>query len=64
MIFRQLFERESSTYTYLLASGKGGEALWTLDAGLVPRRPGSWLGIGTRSAPDGAERFVLERIDW
>lgn len=27
MIFRQLFERESSTYTYLLASGKGGEAL-------------------------------------
>ncbi|MFT4045589.1 MAG: MBL fold metallo-hydrolase [Solimonas sp.] len=27
MIFRQLFERESSTYTYLLASRAGGEAL-------------------------------------
>jgi sulfur dioxygenase len=27
MIFRQLFERESSTYTYLIASRKGGEAL-------------------------------------
>lgn len=27
MIFRQLFERESSTYTYLLASRPGGEAL-------------------------------------
>lgn len=31
---------------------------------LVPYRPGSWLGWGTRSAPDGVERFVLERIDW
>jgi glyoxylase-like metal-dependent hydrolase (beta-lactamase superfamily II)/rhodanese-related sulfurtransferase len=27
MIFRQLFDRTSSTYTYLLASRKGGEAL-------------------------------------
>ncbi len=27
MIFRQLFDRESSTYTYLLADGTGGEAL-------------------------------------
>lgn len=27
MIFRQLFERESSTYTYLLAARPGGEAL-------------------------------------
>lgn len=27
MIFRQLFERQSSTYTYLLASRPGGEAL-------------------------------------
>lgn len=27
MIFRQLFDRQSSTYTYLLASGKGREAL-------------------------------------
>jgi sulfur dioxygenase len=27
MLFRQLFERESSTYTYLLASRQGGEAL-------------------------------------
>jgi glyoxylase-like metal-dependent hydrolase (beta-lactamase superfamily II) len=27
MIFRQLFERESSTYSYLLASRPGGEAL-------------------------------------
>ncbi len=27
MIFRQLFDRESSTYTYLLASRAGGEAL-------------------------------------
>jgi len=27
MLFRQLFDRESSTYTYLLASRKGGEAL-------------------------------------
>jgi glyoxylase-like metal-dependent hydrolase (beta-lactamase superfamily II) len=27
MLFRQLFERDSSTYTYLLASGRGGEAL-------------------------------------
>jgi glyoxylase-like metal-dependent hydrolase (beta-lactamase superfamily II) len=27
MIFRQLFERESSTYSYLLAARKGGEAL-------------------------------------
>lgn len=27
MIFRQLFERESSTYTYLIAARKGGEAL-------------------------------------
>jgi sulfur dioxygenase len=27
MIFRQLFERESSTYSYLIAARKGGEAL-------------------------------------
>jgi sulfur dioxygenase len=27
MIFRQLFDRESSTYTYVLASREGGEAL-------------------------------------
>ena len=27
MLFRQLFERESSTYTYLLAARKGAEAL-------------------------------------
>ncbi len=27
MIFRQLFDRESSTYTYLIASREGGEAL-------------------------------------
>ena len=27
MIFRQLFDRESSTYTYLLAEAPGGEAL-------------------------------------
>lgn len=27
MLFRQLFERESSTYTYLVAARKGGEAL-------------------------------------
>lgn len=27
MLFRQLFERESSTYTYLVASRPGGEAL-------------------------------------
>ncbi len=27
MIFRQLYDHESSTYTYLLASGRGGEAL-------------------------------------
>lgn len=27
--------------------------------GLVPRGPGSWLGVGMRS-----ERFILERIDW
>ena len=27
MLFRQLFERESSTYSYLLASRPGGEAL-------------------------------------
>ena len=27
MIFRQLFDSESSTYTYLLASRHGGEAL-------------------------------------
>lgn len=27
MLFRQLFERESSTYTYLLAARKGGEGL-------------------------------------
>jgi sulfur dioxygenase len=27
MLFRQLFERESSTYTYLIASGVGREAL-------------------------------------
>jgi hypothetical protein len=27
MLFRQLFERESSTYTYLLAARQGGEAL-------------------------------------
>lgn len=27
MLFRQLFERESSTYTYLLAAQRGGEAL-------------------------------------
>ena len=27
MIFRQLFERESSTYSYLVAARKGGEAL-------------------------------------
>jgi glyoxylase-like metal-dependent hydrolase (beta-lactamase superfamily II) len=27
MLFRQLFERESSTYTYLIASRPGGEAL-------------------------------------
>ena len=27
MIFRQLFDKTSSTYTYLLAERKGGEAL-------------------------------------
>lgn len=27
MLFRQLFERESSTYTYLIAPRGGGEAL-------------------------------------
>ncbi len=27
MIFRQLFDKETSTYTYLLAGSKGGEAL-------------------------------------
>ena len=27
MIFRQLFDNVSSTYTYLIASRKGGEAL-------------------------------------
>ena len=27
MIFRQLFDPESSGYTYLLAAGAGGEAL-------------------------------------
>ena len=27
MIFRQLFDKESSTYTYLMASRNGGEAL-------------------------------------
>ncbi|MEL0144777.1 MAG: MBL fold metallo-hydrolase, partial [Alphaproteobacteria bacterium] len=27
MIFRQLFDSESFTYTYLLASRRGGEAL-------------------------------------
>lgn len=27
MIFRQLFERESSTYAYLIAPHPGGEAL-------------------------------------
>ena len=27
MIFRQLFDKVSSTYTYLIASRKGGEAL-------------------------------------
>ena len=27
MLFRKLFERESSTYTYLLASRRGGEGL-------------------------------------
>ena len=27
MIFRQLFDHESSTYTYLLAERRGGEAL-------------------------------------
>ena len=27
MIFRQIFDSESSTYTYLLASRRGGEAL-------------------------------------
>ena len=27
MIFRQMFDSVSSTYTYLLASRKGGEAL-------------------------------------
>jgi sulfur dioxygenase len=27
MIFRQLFDKTSSTYTYLLASRHGGEAL-------------------------------------
>jgi len=27
MLFRQLFDRESSTYTYLIASREGGEAL-------------------------------------
>lgn len=27
MIFRQMFDKESSTYTYLMASRNGGEAL-------------------------------------
>ncbi len=27
MLFRQLFDKTSSTYTYLMASRKGGEAL-------------------------------------
>ena len=29
MIFRQLFDGTSGTYTYLLASRRGGEALLT-----------------------------------
>ena len=27
MIFKQLFDNESSTYTYIVSSGKGREAL-------------------------------------
>ena len=27
MIFKQLFDNESSTYTYIISSGKGREAL-------------------------------------
>jgi hypothetical protein len=27
MLFRQLFDKTSSTYTYLMASRRGGEAL-------------------------------------
>ena len=29
MVFRQLFDKSSSTYTYLLAERPGGEALLT-----------------------------------
>jgi glyoxylase-like metal-dependent hydrolase (beta-lactamase superfamily II) len=42
MIFRQLFDRESSTYTYLLASRPGGEAL-LIDP--VKEQTGSYLTL-------------------
>ena len=42
MLFRQLFERESSTYTYLLASRAGGEAL-IIDP--VKEQAGSYLQL-------------------
>ena len=45
MIFRQLFDSESSTYTYLIGSRRGGEAL-LIDLSVCPNYAGDCLGIG------------------
>lgn len=42
MLFRQLFDHESSTYTYLIASGRGREAL-IIDP--VKRQTPAYLGL-------------------
>jgi sulfur dioxygenase len=48
MIFRQMFEPVSSSYSYLLASRRGGEAL-IIDPVLEKVDPLSAIAAGTRA---------------
>ena len=64
LIFRQLFEKERSTYSYLLADAENGEGviidpvLETVSAREV--RPCRFLGVGDRRvAVDAAAAWVL-----
>jgi len=53
MIFRQLFDSVSSTYSYRLASRRGGEALIMV---------GNW-SLGFQVTPPGAPAFTATILD-
>jgi hypothetical protein len=54
LLFRQLFERESSTYSYLIAARTGGEAV-LIDPVKVELRPstGAWLLVSISFTSSG-----------